>query len=161
MLNSKSNITRNPDTEGQDRRYKLFNLKNIPAPNFLMTVLELKDFIDFEVKRVYFMKDPTGDKVTGSHSHIQEEDELFALVSGICTIVVDDGHGLEEIKLTGPKQAIFIPTMVWHHFKDLSNDCIILALSSTNYDPSRKDYCESHEEFQQLLKEKELDQNED
>ena len=40
-----------------DRKYKVLPLKNIQAPNFLMTPLELKDYIDFEVKRVYFIRD--------------------------------------------------------------------------------------------------------
>jgi dTDP-4-dehydrorhamnose 3,5-epimerase-like enzyme len=132
-----------------DRRYKVFTLKNIPAPNFLMTPLELKEYIDFPVKRVYFISSPTGN--TGNHAHRQDEDEIFIQVQGKSTIVVDDGHGLEDIVLEGPKNAILVPHMVWHGFKDLSPDCIILALTSTNYDTSRADYCEDYEEFKRLV----------
>lgn len=133
-----------------DRRYKLFTLKNIQAPNFLMTPLELKEYINFEVKRVYFISNPTGN--TGNHAHRAEEDELFIQLQGSCTISVDDGHGIEDVPLVGPKTAIYIPHLVWHGFKDLSSNCIILALTSTNYDPSRSDYCEDYEEFQKLCK---------
>ncbi len=134
------------------RRYRLFDLKNIPTPNFLMTALELKDFIDFEVKRIYFITNPSGEYKTGSHCHLKREDELFIQLQGESTIVLDDGHGLEDIKLVGPKQAVYVPVMVWHHFKDMSSDSIVVALSSTNYDPTRSDYCEDYQEFQQLLK---------
>ena len=137
-----------------DRRYKLYTLKNIPTPNFTMTPLELKDFIDFEVKRIYFITQPQGEKLTGSHCHLKYEDELFIQLQGKSTIVLDDGHGLEEIELVGPKQAVYVPVRVWHHFKNLSDDSIIVALSSTNYDPSRSDYCENYQEFQQLLTQK-------
>ena len=130
--------------------YKLFNLNNIQAPKFLMTPLELKDYLDFEVKRVYFISNPTGD--TGNHAHRAEEDELFVQIQGSSTICVDDGTGLKDIKLEGPKSAIYVPHMVWHGFKDLSSDCIILALTSTNYDPTRADYVEDYEEFKQLCK---------
>lgn len=133
-----------------DRRYKLFTLKNIQATNFLMTPLELKEYINFEVKRVYFISNPTGN--TGNHAHRAEEDELFIQLQGSCTISVDDGHGIEDVPLVGPKTAIYIPHLVWHGFKDLSSNCIILALTSTNYDPSRSDYCEDYEEFQKLCK---------
>ena len=115
-----------------------------------MTPLELKEYFDFEVKRVYFISNPTGD--TGNHAHRAEEDELFVQIQGSSTICVDDGSGLKDIKLEGPKSAIYVPHMVWHGFKDLSNDCIILALTSTNYDPSRADYVEDYEEFKQLCK---------
>lgn len=137
-----------------DRRYQLFTLKNIQAPNFLMTPLELKDYIDFEVKRVYFIRDPQGEKLTGSHCHKTEEDELFVMVAGSCTAVLDDGHGLEEIKLTAPLHALHVPQLVWHHFKDLSPDVVLLAITSTNYNPNRADYCENYENFQKLLIEK-------
>lgn len=133
-----------------DRKYKVFTMKNIQAPNFLMTALELKEYIDFEVKRVYFITQPTGEYKTGQHAHREDEDEIFIQVQGSCTIIVDDGHGLEDIRLEGPKNAITVPHMVWHGFKDLSPDCIILAVTSTNYDPSRSDYCEDYEEFKRL-----------
>jgi len=138
------------------RRYTIHQLKNIQASNFLMTPLELKDYIDFEVKRIYFFGQPKDERLTGSHCHIKEEDELFVLIQGKVTIVVDDGHGLEEVSLEGPKQAIRIPQLVWHHFKDMSDDVIILALTSTNYDAERNDYCEDYDEFRKLLSEKGL-----
>jgi dTDP-4-dehydrorhamnose 3,5-epimerase-like enzyme len=133
-----------------DHRYKVFNLKNIQAPNFLMTPLELKDYLDFEVKRVYWISNPAGN--TGNHAHRAYEDELFVMIQGSCSINVDDGTGLTDVVLTGPKHAIYVPHMVWHGFKDFSPDAIILALTSTNYEPSRSDYIENYEDFKQLCK---------
>jgi len=134
-----------------DRRFKLFTLKNIQAPNFLMTPLELKDYIDFEVKRVYFIVKPQEPKNTGAHCHIAQEDELFVMMAGSCTAVVDDGHGLEEVKLEGPLHALHVPNLVWHHFKDLSDDAVLVAITSTNYNSNRADYCENYEDFKKLL----------
>lgn len=133
--------------------YKLFTLKNIQAPNFLMTPLELKEYLDFEVMRVYFITSPQGTKDSGQHAHLVEEDELFIQVRGSCTIIVDDGSGKKEIKLSGPQNAIYVPHLVWHGFKDMSDDSIICALTSTNYDPSRADYIEDYEEFKKLVNE--------
>jgi len=135
-----------------DRKYHQFTLNNIPTNNFTMTALELKDYIDFEVKRVYFITSPTGEFKTGQHCHRQDEDELFIQIQGSCTIFVDDGHGMEDIPLQGPKSAIYVPHLVWHGFKDMSKDCIILAVTSTNYDPTRADYCEDYQEFKELVK---------
>lgn len=132
--------------------YKLFTLNNIQAPHFVMTPMELKDYLDFEVKRVYLIASPTGEMKTNQHAHRLEEDEVFVQVQGSCTIQVDDGSGLTDIKLEGPKNAILVPHMVWHGFKDLSPDCIILALTSTNYDPTRADYIEDYAEFRALCK---------
>lgn len=133
-------------------KYRTFTLKNIPTKSFTLTALELSDYIDFDVKRVYFITSPQGEYRTGQHCHPQEEDELFVQVQGSCTIFVDDGSGLRDIRLEGPKSAIYVPRLVWHGFKDLSDDCILLALTNTNYDPERKDYCENYQEFQELVK---------
>jgi dTDP-4-dehydrorhamnose 3,5-epimerase len=134
-----------------DRKYKLFTLKNVQAPNFLMTALELHDYLDFEVKRIYFIGSPTGEYKTGSHAHRLEEDELFIQVQGSCTITVDDGQGLEEVKLEGPKNAIYVPHMVWHSFINMSPDSLICAVTSTNYDPERADYIHDYEEFKKMV----------
>ena len=134
-----------------DRRYTVFTLKNIPAPAFTMTALELKDYISFTPKRIYFITSPVGEMKTGQHAHRAEEDELFIQLQGSCTISVDDGHGLEEVELTGPHTAISVPHLVWHGFKGMSQDCVIVAITSTNYDPARTDYCENYEEFQKLI----------
>lgn len=134
-------------------RYQLFDLNNIKTDNFLMTPLELKDYLDFEVKRVYFISSPEGEKITGQHCHRQDEDELFIQIQGSCEIIVDDdGSGKKALTLTGPKSAIYIPHLVWHGFKNLSDDAIILALTSTNYITDRSDYCEDYQEFQSLVK---------
>jgi len=131
-------------------KYQLFTLKNIATANFVMTALELKDYIDFDVKRLYFISSATGEYKTGNHAHRRDEDEIFIQVQGSCVITVDDGRGMKEVRLDGPKNAIYVPHMVWHGFKDLSKDCIIFAATSTNYDPTRADYCEDYEEFKKL-----------
>lgn len=130
-------------------KLKKLSIKNIQAPNFLMNPLELKDYIDFEVKRIYFITNITGN--TGAHCHKVEE-ELFVMIQGSCTAVVDQGNGLEEIKLEGPKDALYVSSYIWHHFKDFSSDAIILALSSTNYNIDRSDYIEDYEQYKNVLK---------
>jgi mannose-6-phosphate isomerase-like protein (cupin superfamily) len=129
--------------------FKKLEVKKILAPTFVMSPLELKDYIDFEPKRIYFISNPTGP--TGSHCHLNEL-ELFIMIAGSCTAVIDQGNGLEEIKLQGPTDAIYVGNYVWHHFKDFSSDAVLLAVSSTNYNPNREDYIEDYEKFKEATK---------
>lgn len=133
-----------------DFQFKQLEIKNIQAQNFVLSPLELKDYIDFDVKRIYLITHPTGD--TGQHSHLNER-ELFVLVQGQATAVIDRGNGKEDIQLTVPKNAIYVGNYIWHGFKNLSPDAIILALSSTNYNPKREDYIEDYGAYQQKIKE--------
>lgn len=112
--------------------------------NFLLIPIELKDYIDFEVKRVYYLVHPTGD--SGQHCHHIEK-EFFVMVQGSCTAVVDQGNGKEEISLTAPTSAMYVSNYVWHGFKDFSSDAVLLALSSTNYSSDRSDYLEDYNEY--------------
>jgi mannose-6-phosphate isomerase-like protein (cupin superfamily) len=134
-----------------NKPFEKYTLKNIPTDNFLMTPLELHEYIDFEVKRVYFITEPTGE--AGQHCH-KEEKELFIMVQGKVTAVIDQGNGKEEMQIEGPKEALYVPNYVWHGFKNFSEDAILLAVSSTNYMPDRSDYIEDYDEYLKVRDEK-------
>lgn len=128
-------------------KFKQFQLKKIDTPHFIMSPIELKDYLDFEVKRVYFISQPRSK--TGGHCHKLER-EFFVMVKGECTAVIDHGEGLKEYKMKGPTSAMYIDNFVWHHFKNFSKDAVLLALSSTNYNPNRADYIEDYDEYKKV-----------
>lgn len=134
-----------------DKRYTIHPLSPNIAAGFDLTAMELKNYIDFEVRRVYFIRSTGVNSKTGSHCHVEKEAELFVPVSGKCKMVLDDGSGLETIELLPLRHAIYVPSLVWHQFTDLSGDAVICAITSTNYDSSRSDYCEDYEEFKKLV----------
>jgi len=129
-------------------KFKQFELEKIQASNFSMSPVELKEYIDFEVKRIYYITNPT--KKTGAHCH-KIEKEFFILIQGRCTAVIDYGNGLEKINMAGPTSALYVGNYIWHHFKNFSKDAILLALSSTNYNPDRSDYIEDYDEYKKYL----------
>jgi mannose-6-phosphate isomerase-like protein (cupin superfamily) len=114
-----------------------------------MNILELQNYIDFEVKRVYYTTNISGD--TSQHAHHIEK-ELFMMVQGSCTAVIDKGSGLEEIKIEGPSDAIYVGNYVWHGFKDFAPNSVLMALSSTNYSPDRSDYIEDYNNYKEVVK---------
>lgn len=134
-----------------NKPFTFYTLKNIDDPKALMTPLELKEYIDFAVKRLYFICKPKSE--TSGHMHYQEK-ELFIMIQGTCTATIDKGNGLEEIALEGPKHALYIPSYVWHGFKDFSPDAVLFAVSSTNYKSDRSDYLEDYNEYVKIRDEK-------
>lgn len=124
--------------------FRLFNLRKINDPKFIMIPVELKDYVDFEVKRIYFITNPLKD--SGAHCHLKEQ-EFFIQIQGTSTAVIDRGNGLEEIQLQSPTSALYVANYVWHQFMRFSPDAILLALSSTNYNPNRSDYIEDYEAY--------------
>ncbi|KKQ40530.1 MAG: WblP protein [Candidatus Magasanikbacteria bacterium GW2011_GWA2_37_8] len=128
--------------------FKKLQLKIVQNERATYSFAELKEFIDWEVKRVYFIQDCKEN--TGQHCHKQEK-EMFVMQKGSCVAVIDQGNGKEEIPLEGPGDAIYVGDYVWHGFKDFSLDAVLLALSSTNYSPDRSDYVEDYEEYKKLV----------
>jgi len=124
--------------------FKKLQLKIVQNERAVYSFAELKEFIDFEVKRVYFIQDCK--EATGQHCH-KIEKEMFVMQRGSCVGIIDRGNGKEDFPLGGPGDALYVGNYVWHGFKDFSADAMLLALSSTNYNPDRSDYIEDYEEY--------------
>lgn len=129
--------------------FKKLSLKNVRNEKATYGIAELKDFIDFEAKRVYFIENCRED--TGQHCH-KVEKELFIMAKGSCIAVIDRGRGegKEDVLLQSPGDAIYVGNYVWHGFKNFSPDAVLVAVSSTNYAPDRSDYIEDYEEYKKL-----------
>lgn len=128
--------------------FRQVQLKVTDLERGLYSFAELKDYIDWEVKRVYFVQRI---QESGQHCHFIEN-EMFIMARGNCTAVIDCGNGKEGIKFRAPGDAIVCNHHVWHGFKDFSDDALLLALSSTNYNPDRSDYCEDYEKYLEIVK---------
>ena len=125
--------------------FQKFTLQPNTAIGLSLTALELKDYIDFDVKRIYFSQNFLFKGETSQHCHYVE-DELFIIIKGNCTAIIDRGKGIEEIPLT-KNEAIYVGHFVWHGFKDVSEDMVLLAVSSTNYNPDRSDYLDNYNKY--------------
>jgi dTDP-4-dehydrorhamnose 3,5-epimerase-like enzyme len=126
-------------------KIKLIKLPHFKDERGELVPIELKDNIDWEAKRVYYAFN--NKQTRGGHAH-KTEKELFICARGEITARVHDGKEWQVYKLKGPDDAIYVHNWIWHEFTDFSEDGILLAVSSTNYDPN--DYVR---DFDQFLKE--------
>lgn len=127
-------------------QFQKIDLKTFTNRGFSLTPVEFKDVIPFEVKRMYYFGDIQPGCQTGEHCHYIEE-EFFFVAKGAVTAIIDRGNGKEDIRLEGPGAAIYVPSYVWHGFKEATPDCLMIALTSTNYNPDRTDYLEDYEHY--------------
>jgi len=130
--------------------FEIFNLKTIETEKGSLTPIELHDFIDFEVRRVYTVHNSFA-KDRGGHSHFVEK-EFFFMTSGTCKAKIHDGEKWIEFEMRSNETAVYVGENVWHEFLDFSKNAVLVALSSTNYNPDRNDYEENFEKFQAAYK---------
>lgn len=127
------------------KEFRQFSLKTFTGKGYALTPVEFKDVSPFEVKRMYYITHFEDGIQTGEHCHKIEE-EVFIQAQGSSVAIIDRGNGKEDIVIK-EGDALYIPNYVWHGFKQSSADCVIIALSSTNYTPDRSDYVESYGEY--------------
>jgi len=126
--------------------FEFFNLPRFDDDKGTLVPVELKDFIDWQPKRVYYAFNNKKDR--GGHAHIKEK-ELFICMQGEMTVKLHDGENWRTERLKSPINAVRVDNMIWHEFTDFSKDAILFAVSSTNY--NAKDYIR---DFDQFLNEK-------
>lgn len=128
--------------------FKKLSLKVVANEKAVYSIAEFKDYIDFEAKRIYFIQNCK--QATGQHCH-KEEKELFIMIKGKATAIIDQGQGREEILFESPGDALYVGNYVWHGFKDFSADAVLLAVSSTNYREDRSDYIEDYDIYRKMI----------
>jgi mannose-6-phosphate isomerase-like protein (cupin superfamily) len=136
------------------KQFTQFALKSFPGQGaYTLTPMEVSQYADFEVKRVYWLSGVEEVTRSGQHCHHSEQ-EIFILMHGSATVVIDEGkHGEGKVEYQlKHNDAFYVPAYVWHGFKDVQPGTTILALSSTNYSPDRSDYIEDYEEFKRLTR---------
>lgn len=104
--------------------------------------LELKDFISWEVRRVYYLVDVVGDR--GGHC-VKGENKIYICQKGTIKGRFHDGVGWTEFSLVGPGEGVVMEGDYYREFVDFSSDAVLLAISSVNY--NAEDYIYDLEEF--------------
>lgn len=111
-------------------------------PRGSLTVLELKDYIDWEPKRIYYVTDVQAPR--GGHA-VRGEKKIYICMQGSCKGRFHDGHAWQEFDLKGPSDAIKMDTMCFREFVDFTPGTVLMAVSSVNYNKS--DYIYDLDEF--------------
>lgn len=116
-----------------------------------LVVVEGKDDIPFEIKRIFYIYGSDHDIVRGQHAN-QKTEFVLINVAGTCKVKVEDGKGNEAVFLLNrPHTGIYLPQMVWKDMYDFSDDSVLLCLASEHYDAS--EYIRDHDEFIRLVNE--------
>jgi len=97
-----------------------------------LSVVEIKDFVDWPVKRVYYLTSVTEDR--GGHA-VKGEKKIYVCMQGTCKARIHDGEKWHEFDLKGPNEALLMEEMCWREFTDFSDGSVLMAISNMNYEP--------------------------
>ena len=133
------------ETISQARVLKKISLPTHTDERGPLTVIEFKDYISWEVKRVYYVTDVKAPR--GGHA-VRGERKIYVCMQGRCRARFHDGTSWTEFEMQGPSDAIVMDGLYYREFVDFRDGGILMALSSMNYDPKAYIY-----DFEEFLKE--------
>lgn len=109
--------------------------------------IEFDETFPFKPLRTYFVTGNQGWE-RGAHAHLIEE-EVFVVVTGSVTAVLHDGENEIEISLDKKHKGLYVSKMIWHTFKNFSEDALMVCFSSTHYLPGKQNYILNFQDFLQ------------
>jgi dTDP-4-dehydrorhamnose 3,5-epimerase-like enzyme len=125
-------------------RCPVIEFKDLGDERGKLVVIEGKQSIPFEIKRVFYIYGSDPDVVRGQHANRDSEFVLIN-VAGTSKVRITDGNEEFIVELNRPMIGVYIPKMVWKDMYDFSSDSVLLVLASTHYDG--KEYIRDFEEY--------------
>ena len=104
--------------------------------------------VRFDIARVYYVFGTKVDVDRGFHAHLALR-QLAVVVSGACTMMLDDGRSRVDVRLDQPDQALSIGPMIWREMRDFTPDCVLLVLADAPYDEA--DYIRDYDRFKAMV----------
>lgn len=109
-----------------------------------ISVVQNRDTVPFDVKRVYFLYDVPGGESRGAHAH-RELSQLIIAASGSFRVTLDDGIVKRSFLLNRPYQGLYVKPGIWRELDDFSSGAVCMVLASELYDAN--DYIRDYDEF--------------
>jgi hypothetical protein len=111
-----------------------------------ITVVQGKENIPFDIKRIYYLYDIPGGEDRGGHAHL-ELSQLIVAASGSFDVLLYDGNNKKIVTLNRPDYGLLIVPGIWREIIEFSSGGICLVLASHKYDES--DYIRDQDKFKE------------
>jgi len=93
----------------------------------------IEKLLPFEIRRVFYIYGAT--KRRAGHRHVSTQ--MFLLcVSGGCMVYSCDGRVEQRFELNSPQRGLLLKPQDWHYMDAFSENCVLLVLASSFYDPN-------------------------
>ena len=128
---------------------RVIHIKTVPTVNAgELSFFECGTDIPFPIKRIYYIsKVPEGVR-RGYHAHKHLKQLLFCPYGQI-QLVLENGHGREEIELSDPSIGVLIDQPTWREMLWIKKDSVLCVAASETYDAD--DYIRNYDEFKAYL----------
>lgn len=123
---------------------RIIDLGKIENDRGNLTVVQTRETVPFDIKRVFYLYDIPGGEARGAHAH-KECHQFLVAASGSFEVVLDDGHEKRTVYLNRPFKGLHIPPGIWAAEQEFSSGAVCLVLASEPYEEA--DYIRDYEDY--------------
>ena len=126
---------------------KIYNIEALSDERGHLAVLDNKDIVPFDIKRIYYLYGIDCGVKRGFHAH-KKLHQIAICIAGECIMTLDNGKTRKDLCLNNPLLGVDLPPMLWHEMSQFSPDCILLVLASDYYNEG--DYIRDYDLFKSI-----------
>ena len=126
---------------------KMIKLPKIQENRGNINIIEGKNNVPFDIRRIYYIYDVPKRSKRGRHAHKTLEQFLIP-ITGSFDIVLNDGTSRRTIKMNSLDYGLYIPSMIWKVLENFTPGSVCLVLVSEYFD--KNDYIEIYSNFKSL-----------
>ena len=115
------------------KAWKTVELKEVPAPDGVLCVVEGGRDIPFEIRRAFWISGVPHGVSRGNHA-MRRTRMLLCAVSGTCEVALRCGGAEETVLLDGRGAGLLIEPQAWRSMCAFSDDCVLLVLCDRYYE---------------------------
>jgi dTDP-4-dehydrorhamnose 3,5-epimerase-like enzyme len=124
-----------------------FSIRTFPDNRGCLGVIEPRDDIPFEIKRVYYLFNSLPNTLRGEHGHYELQQVMVA-INGRIKVTITNGRGERCFLLGDPSVGLYIPSKAWRSIEMLQKESVLMVLASTEFDEN--DYCHDLSVFKKI-----------
>ena len=128
---------------------KIIDLSKIEFDRGNLTVVQARETVPFDIKRVFYLYDIPGGEARGAHAH-KECHQFLVAASGSFGVRLDDGVDKRTVYLNRPFKGLHIPPGIWAAEQEFSSGAVCLVLASEPYDEA--DYLRDYQDYLKFVK---------
>ena len=110
----------------------------------------MKD-IPFEIRRIFYIfGEGNVGLVRGKHANRKSEFVLFNISGRSKVKVIDENLNETVYELNEPRDAVYLPCMIWKEMYDFTSDSVLMVVTNEYYDPT--EYVRDFEKFAEEIR---------
>lgn len=113
-----------------------FGMNDIPTiqeQRGSLSVMELGEYLPFELRRIFYIYDIPRDTVRGAHA-LKSCHQFLIPMNGSLTVRTEHRGKTSEFRLKSRHQGLYLLPEIWRELESPTADCCCLVLASEPYD---------------------------